>query len=97
MTDFLSRLTFKFAKTMPDTPHFYVVRSPENEADYVALWNAWRKDGVDEKWNGRKYRYWYAGDGWKYWAMTYDQSKSVIINRAKVPEDDVQLLDEISF
>ena len=53
MTDFLERLTFKFAKTMPSC------RTPENEADFVALFNAVREKGVEEKWGGRKYRYWY--------------------------------------
>jgi len=33
-------LEFRVAKTMPENPHWYVVRSPENEADYVALWQA---------------------------------------------------------
>jgi hypothetical protein len=97
MTEFLARLTFKFAKTMPETPHFYVVRSAENEADYVALYNAWKQHGVLEKWGGRRYRYWYAGDGWKYWAMSDDPRQSRIINRAKVEDDDPKLLDEISF
>ena len=94
----LSRLTFKFAKTMPGTPHEYVVRSAENEADYVALFRTVRREGVDEKFGGRSYRYWYPGDGWKYWTMTDDVTKSQIINRAKVSDDDdPKLLDEIRF
>jgi len=94
----LSRLTFKFAKTMPEIPHWYVVRSAENEADYVALFRTIQRDGVSEKFGRARYRYWYAGDGWKYWAMTTDVTKSQIINRAKVKDDDdPKLLDEIRF
>jgi hypothetical protein len=29
-----ANLRFGFAKTMPEIPHEYVVRSPENESDY---------------------------------------------------------------
>jgi hypothetical protein len=82
----LSRLAFKFAKTMPTTPHWYVVRSPANEADYVALFHTIQEHGVREKFGKRRYRYWYSGD-WKYWAMTTDVRYSRIINRAKVADD----------
>ena len=80
----LSRLTFKFAKSMPETPHEYVVRSPANEADYVALFSVIQEKGVQEKFGSRKYRYWRPGDGFKYWAMTTDVKQSHVINRAKI-------------
>lgn len=35
----IAALSFRVAKTMPECPHEYVVRTPENEADYVALFN----------------------------------------------------------
>jgi hypothetical protein len=92
----LNRLTFKFAKTMPEIPHEYVVRTPENEADFVGLFHTVRQNGVDERWGRRAYRYWYAGDGWKYWAMPYDLPRCQIINRAKV-DDDSKLLDDIGI
>jgi len=76
-------LTFVFAKTMADTPHWYVRRTPANEPDYVGLFYAILKLGRVEKWRGRRYRYWYPGDGYKYWAMTSDVRLSQIINRAK--------------
>jgi hypothetical protein len=79
----LSRLTFKFAKSMPETPHWYVVRTPANEADYIALFHVIQEKGVPEKFGARKYRYWRPGDGFKYWAMTTDAQHSHVINRAK--------------
>jgi hypothetical protein len=88
---FLSRLTFKFAKTMPDIPHEYTVRTTANEADFVALFRAVRENGVWEKWGGRRYRYWYAGNGFKYWAMPDDLPRCQVINRAKVEDDDAKL------
>jgi hypothetical protein len=84
----LHRLEFVFAKTMPSTPHEYVRRDPENEAMYVELYHAVKRLGVWERFGGRRYQYWYAGDGFKYWTMTDDLSLSRIINRAKVEADD---------
>jgi hypothetical protein len=80
----LSRLSFKFAKSMPETPHWYVVRSAANEADYAALFHVIQAKGVPEKFGARKYRYWRPGDGFKYWAMTTDVQHSHVINRAKI-------------
>jgi hypothetical protein len=77
-------LAFRFARTMTEAPHEYVVRGPENEAAFVLLFNTVRADGVDETWRGRTYRYWTPGDGWKYWTMTDDLALSRIINRARV-------------
>jgi hypothetical protein len=91
MNEFLERLTFVFAKTMPETPHWWVRRTPENEADYVSLFHAIQREGVLERWGRRKYRYWYPGDGFQYWAMTTDLAQSRIINRAKVSNDDAEL------
>jgi hypothetical protein len=39
------------------------------KAAYVALFNLIIEHGVHETWRGRRYRYWYPGDGWKYWRM----------------------------
>jgi hypothetical protein len=75
-------LKFQFAKTMPDIPHFYVVRSPDNEADYVKLFTLIGEQGVWGEFQGRRYQYLYLG-GWKYWRMTDHLKFSRIINRAK--------------
>jgi hypothetical protein len=83
-TPFMASLTFKFAKTMAASPHEYVVKTWANRAAYIRLFHTIRRDGVDEQWGGQRYRYWYAGDGFKYWAMTDDVRRSVVINRAKV-------------
>jgi hypothetical protein len=69
---------------MPDSPHFYVVRTPENNAEYERLFNLIAEQGVWEEWqDGRQYRYLYR-EGWKYWAMDNDITKSTVINRARV-------------
>jgi hypothetical protein len=87
-------LNFVFAKTMAEIPHYYVKRSVENEKDYVALFNTILKVGVVQKWRGHRYRYWYRGDGYKYWTMTTDLRQSIVINRARVDEPASQV-DEV--
>jgi hypothetical protein len=68
---------------MPEAPHEYTVRTPENEAAYVALFNLIGEHGVGETWGGRRYWYWYPGDGSKYWRMTNDIRQSRVLNRAR--------------
>jgi hypothetical protein len=87
----IGRLPFRVAKTMPHIPHEYAERSQETEAAYVALFNAIQNDGVVERYKGRKKKYLYPGDGWKYWAMTTFLPMSRVINRMKI-EDDLERL-----
>jgi hypothetical protein len=87
----INSLSFRFARTMPEIPHEYVIRSPDNEAGYVALFTAIMGDGVYESWAGHDKRYLYPGDGWKYWAMTTELQESRVINRMKI-EDDLERL-----
>jgi len=83
----IESLSFRFAKTMPEIPHEYVVRTPDNEAAYVALFNAIMEHGVYRHWAGRRHRYLYPGDGWKYWVMTTELRESRVINRERVEDD----------
>lgn len=87
----IDSLSFRFAKTMSEIPHEYVVRSPDNEVAYVTLFSAITEHGVYERWAGRHKRYLYPGDGWKYWAMTTDLQRSRVVNRMKI-EDDLERL-----
>jgi hypothetical protein len=90
----IGRLTFVFANTMPESPHEYVVRSPDNEAHYVTLAQAILDHGGRERYVPEKPRrpYWtrylYPGDGWKYWLLTTSIRQSRILNRARVADDD---------
>ena len=79
----LSRLEFRFAKRMPEVPHWYVVRTPANEGDYVQLFHVIQEKGANERFGSRNYRYW-AHDGWRYWAMTTNVAQSHVINRARI-------------
>jgi hypothetical protein len=78
----ISRLTFVFAKTMPELPHEYTVRRrAADEADYIALFEAIQEHGVIERWKGRPGRYLYPGDGWRYWPMTAKLNSRLEYNR----------------
>ena len=87
----IETLSFRFASTMPHIPHEYTVRSAENEAAYVALFNAIQEHGQPEWFRGHQKKYLYPADGWKYWAMTTELGQSRVINRAKI-EDDLERL-----
>jgi hypothetical protein len=79
----ISALSFRFAKTMKDAPHEYVIRSQENAEAYTELFKLIGENAVPEEWRGRTYGYWYAGDGWKYWRL---EGYPWIINRARAAQ-----------
>jgi hypothetical protein len=79
-------LNWIFAKTMPHIPHWYIVRSPVNEAVYVRLFEAWREHATPGTFQGSKYKYLHLRDGFKYWAMTNDVRASKILNRDVVSD-----------
>jgi hypothetical protein len=86
----VTTLTFKYAKTMPQCPHWYAVRSPENEQEYIRMYEMVREHGVYQRWRGRKRQYWYASDGFKYWVMTSNVAQSRILNRTRIDEPTAQ-------
>lgn len=101
----LKKLTFQFATTLADDPHEYVKRTSENEELYVRLWENWKKFGVWGTWDGpkgpRRYKYWYPGDGFRYWAMSTtihpveSRWASKIINRTRIEGAQVYYAEEV--
>ena len=86
--DVIEKLTWKFAKSMPQMPHWYTVRDrndPEKNELYETLYWYVRNNSKPEKF-WRK-TYWYARVGkYKYWVMTDNVDESIIINRAEVKD-----------
>lgn len=73
-----------FAKTMPQDPHWYIVRGKTTDDDnYFAMYRAIRDRGVWRPWKGTPQQYLHPGDGFYYWKMTDNIKESIIINRAK--------------
>jgi len=77
----VAALQWTFAKTMPQWPHWYIVRGPSIESAYVWLFQTTVAQGRQEYFFKRRQQYLYLGDGWKYWRMTNRLSQSRIINR----------------
>ena len=77
----------------PQIPHAYIVRGrpPGNEALFVTLFHAIQRHGRDERYNRRRKKYLYPGDGFKYWSMTSHEPSSGVLNRMKI-EDDIDRL-----
>lgn len=95
--DYIANVTWIFAKTMPDNPHWYVVRqrswsrSKELGRGHEALFELIRWCYWLRWWQGRGYRS-IELDGWSYWII----QDGTVINRKPVKDagwDDEQASD----
>jgi hypothetical protein len=73
----------------PQIPHAYTVRGrpPGDEPLFEALFHVIQQHGRNERFNRRKKKYLYPGDGYKYWTMTTHLSSTMIINRMLLADD----------
>jgi hypothetical protein len=93
--DLIRQLQWRVAKTMPEIPHQYATRKPDDpalEAAYCALHGFIESSEVRERWKGRRKRYLYPGDGFKYWHMGQlfvhgNVVWSRVINRMRIEDD----------
>ena len=83
---FIDNSYWKFAKSMPQWPHEYVVRSTLNEKDFLEFVQFIRSNGYSKRFNNRVYIY-YDYNGHSYWTMGSPLEKTIIINRCKIVED----------
>ena len=86
---FIAEVKWRYAKTMPRWPHWYVMKqwNPEREAEFMELVRLVFDEGSDQQWGTgdceRTVRYYYAGDH-KYWVMDPTIETTDLINRARV-------------
>ena len=74
---------WRFAKTMPMIPHFYVRRSEwGDDFEFEQVVQYLRDNSVAEKFFKRTFLYFYM-DGWKYWTMGEPLNETQVINRAR--------------
>jgi hypothetical protein len=87
LVELLESAKYRFAKTMPQYPHWYTLRSTwKFYSDFRDAVLAIRHYGKREYWFGREFIYYYAGE-YKYWTMGDDLQHTILINRAEVNND----------
>ena len=89
ITQILESKSYRFAKTMPEIPHFYTLkREWDNLKEFEKAVSYIRENGQKELWqDGQHYTYLYV-NGWKYWTMGSPVSETILINRA---EDNIKV------
>jgi hypothetical protein len=87
----VATLPWTFAKSVPHTPHFYIVRARVPDEIFIRLFEAIRTHGVDQYYAPFRNRYLYLGDGFKYWAQPRDHDVrwARLLNRNDVLDPDV--------
>jgi hypothetical protein len=95
---FVEKSRWRFAHTMPTTPHWYVLKK---DSDPEEFWQA----VVHIREHGE--RGWYASPGgrrrsniylvageWKFWTMSFSPTATILINRARVDDGQQPELQE---
>jgi hypothetical protein len=83
---FIAASRWKFAKSMPETPHEYTKRDEApDEAAFERFVMHIRTAGYKGKFGKTTYRY-FDVDGWQYWTMGAPLDKTILINRAIVKD-----------
>ena len=84
----LDGMRWRFAKSMPQIPHYYTRRSDcLDEKKFEELVVFMRSDSVKEKFFSKTFSYFYYGD-YKYWTMGSPPQKTQVINRAELKKDE---------
>jgi hypothetical protein len=88
---FIDNSRWKYAKSMPQMPHWYTLRAcAPDESEFERFVLHIRAVGYKEKFGRTWYTYLNVGE-WKFWTMGSPLDQTVLINRAKiVPDPDPQ-------
>ena len=80
--NFVNSYPWRFAKTMPKCPHFYVVRNEcWDDEEFASAVVFIREHGDARKW-GKYNHIYYDYAGHRYWTMGAPVEKTLVINRA---------------
>lgn len=86
--EFIVASRWRFARTMPQNPHFYTLRKDaEDDDQFVSFVEFIRSHGYDEVFGKTTYRY-LDIDGWQYWTMGFVTDSTTLINRAETNRED---------
>jgi hypothetical protein len=92
---YIAEVRWQFAKTMPQWPHEYTVRTwrPELEREFVEFVVLIRREGAVKAWprdaaRPRYHHAYLALDGWEYCTMGEPIPETTVINRAGFSQTD---------
>ncbi len=72
---------WRYAKTMPKNPHFYIVKNAQSPDQFHEAVNFIRENGYVKYFFKRRFVY-YDYDGYSYWTMGDPIEETIILNRA---------------
>lgn len=75
--------SFKFAKSMPTSPHWYTLRKDWDDETFVEVVKFIREHGTPEKFYKATYIYLHL-NGFKYWTMGAPLDITILINKAAI-------------
>lgn len=82
--ELLAQASYRFAKTMPENPHWYTLRKTWDSATFSEVVAFIRANGHVEWWpnrqRGKQYTY-LDLDGYHYWTMGAPVEETILINR----------------
>jgi hypothetical protein len=88
---YIASVRWQYAKTMPQWPHEYTVRTwrPDLEQAFSAFALLIRAEGSVKPWprdavNPRYHHSYLEIDGWEYWTMGEAIAETTVINRARL-------------
>ena len=82
LKEFINRVTWTYAKTIPDWPHEYIVRDKVDEEMFIAIVRHIRKFGYVGLFYQKQFTY-FEQDELVYWTMGAPIEETTIINRCK--------------
>jgi hypothetical protein len=74
---------WRFAKSMPQWPHWYTLRKQWDDAEFTEVVTTMRAGGFTEYWHGRKFRA-FNLNGYKYWTMGAPADVETVLNRKPI-------------
>ena len=80
---FIKGAQWVFAKTMPESPHWYTLRRTNDSAEFERAVVDIRTYGYVRRYKGYDYVS-YDIDGWYYWTMGAPLEETILINRAQL-------------
>ncbi len=89
---FIPSVHWRFAKTMPHTPHEHTLRKQAQElgleSHFESAVRFIRDNGYRQRYESKVYTYYDVADEegvtWQYWTMGAPYERTILINRARV-------------